>query len=144
LAAACGNASAPEALASGAMYAGNGNVQIHVGGGDDTLTGGPGHDQFIFDTALAGQVDKITNFHPNLDKVVLSEAAFAGIGPLGHPLAAADFHVGAHATTTSQYIIYNAHTGFLFYDPHDGSPQIHFATLASHPGLTHADFMVVA
>jgi hypothetical protein len=75
---------------------------------------------------------------------VLSETDFLGIAPINHRLAAADFHVGAHATTASQHIIYNPITGFLFYDP-DGSgamPQIHFATIGEH--LQHNDFFVIA
>src|SRR5262249_7846117 len=117
---------------------------IKLGGGSSTLTGGPGHDRFFFDSALAGQVDKITNFKHGLDKIVLSVSDFAGVGPVGGTLAAADFRVGQHAATTSQYIIYNPANGFVFYDPHDGSPQDHFATISPHLALTHSDFLVAA
>lgn len=74
------------------IIGGKGNVAIHVGGGNDTLTAGPGNDQFIFDSALTGQVDKITNFKHGPDKIVLSETDFAGLGPPGQ-LHAAHFHL---------------------------------------------------
>jgi hypothetical protein len=126
------------------VVGGKGKVFIHVGTGNDTLTAGPGHDNFIFDSGLAGQVDTITNFRHRVDKILLSETDFLGIGPINHRLAAADFHIGTHATTASQHIIYDPSTGFLYYDP-DGSgamPQIHFATIGTH--LQHNDLLVEA
>jgi hypothetical protein len=140
---------------SGPIFCGSGNdrviagkdkVAIHVGNGNSTLTGGPGHDQLIFDSALSGHVEKFTNFNVNRDKIELSAADFAGIGPIGHVLAAADFHVGAHATAHSQHIIYNPGNGFLYHDPDGSGPitAIHFATLSPHLALTHSDFLVTA
>ncbi len=126
------------------VIAGNGSVAIHVGSGDNTLTGGNGHDRFVFDSALSGQVDKINNFNPANDHIVLSASDFAGVGPIGHALAAADFHLGSHAQSASEFIVYNANNGFLFYDPHNGGPEIHFATLSPHLALTHANFLVEA
>jgi Ca2+-binding RTX toxin-like protein len=117
-------------------------VTIELGGGNDTVTGGPRADKFVFNTALAGQIEKITNLSPHLDKIVLSSSDFAGVGSVGGTLAAGDFHVGAHATTASQYIIYNPNDGYLFYDPHEGRPQVHFATISPHLALSHADFLV--
>jgi Ca2+-binding RTX toxin-like protein len=128
------------------IIAGNGNVKMHVGGGNSTFTAGPGHDSFIFDSFLFGQVEKITNFNPALDKIVLSEAHFPGVGPIGVPLPAADFHIGTHAVTGSQHIIYDANNGFLFFDP-DGTgmdPQVHFATVSPHLALSHIAFLVEA
>ena len=128
------------------IIAGNGNVKMHVGGGNSTFTAGPGHDSFIFDSFLFGQVEKITNFNPALDKIVLSEAHFPGVGPIGVPLPAADFHIGTHAVTGSQHIIYDANNGFLFFDP-DGTgmdPQVHFATVSPHLALNHIAFLVEA
>jgi Ca2+-binding RTX toxin-like protein len=124
------------------IIAGNGNVTIHVGSGSDTLTGGTGADHFVFDSPLMSQVETITNFKPGKDKIVLSKADFAGIGAAGHPLAAADFHVGPHATKPSQLIVYDPVHGFLFYEG-NGS-HVHFATIGAHLGLTHADFLVAA
>jgi Ca2+-binding RTX toxin-like protein len=140
---------------SGAIFCGNGynriiggtdNDQIHVGVGNAVLTGAAGADRFFFDHGLTGRVDRITDFTHGVDKIVLSEAGFAGIGTAGHPLAAADFHIGTHATTASQHIIYNPINGFLFYDP-DGNgaaPQTHFATVGALLPLTNHDVFVEA
>jgi len=131
------------------VAAGEGNVSIFIHGGNNTLAGepnGPSVDKYYFEAPLDGQVEHLVNFKHGVDKIVLSEADFAGIGPVGHPLARADFRVGTHATTASQHIIYDHQTGALFYDP-DGSgpiPEIQFATLSFHPTLTHADFLVEA
>jgi Ca2+-binding RTX toxin-like protein len=130
------------------IIAGNGNVKIHVGGGSDSITAGPGSDQFIFDSPLAGQVERITNFNPAADRIVLSQAFFPGIpgGLVGHVLPAADFHTGPAATTAIQHIIYDAANGFLFYDQDGkgGVPQVHFATLQPGLAMSHSDFLVIA
>ena len=128
------------------IIAGNGKVLIALGEGSDTVTAGPGHDQIRFDSALLGQIDKITNFHHAVDEIVLTEEDFTaiGTGAIGHLLAKADFHVGTQAVTASQYIIYDPHTGFLYYDSDGSGPalQKHFATLSAHLNLTHTDFLV--
>jgi Ca2+-binding RTX toxin-like protein len=130
------------------LISGNRKDQLDGGEGNDKLTGGRGADQFAFDTALNSvtNVDRITDFTPAVDKIVLSPSDFAGIGKIGGALVARDFHVGGHAAIHAQHIIYNANTGFLFYDP-DGSgstPQIHFATIGAHLPLHHTDFLVIA
>jgi Ca2+-binding RTX toxin-like protein len=130
------------------LIGGSHRDQLDGGDGNDKLTGGRGADQFVFDTVLnpATNVDRITDFKPRVDKMLLSEAEFAGIGKIGGALVARDFHVGGHATTHSQHIIYNGNTGFLFYDS-DGSgptPEIHFASIGAHLALHHNDFLVIA
>jgi hypothetical protein len=125
------------------IIAGNGNVKIDVGSGNNTIGGGPGQDKFIFDSLLGSQVDEITNFKHAVDKIVLSELFFANIGGLG-TLGASHFHVGAPVNGNAQ-IDYTPGNGFLYYDASGNmGPQLHFATLTSHPTLTHADFVVVA
>lgn len=120
---------------------------IHVGSGNDTLTGGAGADHFAFDSAILGQVDKITNFQHGIDKIVLSQDDFPNVGPPDATLAAQDFSAHAAAVTPDQHILYNKSNGFLYYDE-DGSgtadTPVHFATLANHPALSHADFLVEA
>jgi Ca2+-binding RTX toxin-like protein len=136
---------------SGAIFGGGGNdriiggkgtVSIHVGGGYDTLTAGPGHDRFIFDSSLMG-VEKITNFTPVLDKIVLSETYFPGLGPHG-TLTAGHFHVGP-TVPPNPHIIYTPGNGFLYYDA-DGTARgtTHFATLTTHPILHNTDFVLIA
>ncbi len=129
------------------LVGGSGADKLHGGGGNDLLTGGPGADRFFFDTALnaATNVDRITDFAPSQgDRIVLSETYFLGLGALG-TLAAGQFHTGAIALTANQHILYTPGNGFLYYDQDgDGTTYapIHFATLTTHPALTHADFIV--
>jgi Ca2+-binding RTX toxin-like protein len=139
---------------SGAIFGGSGDDRLiggavadrlHGGAGADTLSGGGGRDQFFFDTDIgpAFGVDRITDFASGIDKVILADVLFDRAGPDG-PLAAARFHIGPAAADAGDRIIYNANTGFLFYD-RDGigaAPQVHFATLAPHLLLHSSDFLV--
>lgn len=122
-----------------------GNDTLDGGPGLDTLTGGPGKDQFVFQSNLSPglNLDRITDFTVHVDKIVLDETVFQGIGHAG-PLAAGFFHVGAAARGANDHIIYNPNNGFLIYDAngnHAGG-AVHFATLAPHLALTHGDFLV--
>jgi Ca2+-binding RTX toxin-like protein len=122
---------------------------IHVGRGNATITGGTGAVRFVFDSGLAGQVTKITNFTlKDHDTIVLSERDFPKIGHLGK-LDTSHIDIGA-ATHSHPEIVYDQANGFLFYDS-NGSAHgglHHFATLTSHPILTvasiHASFVVEA
>jgi hypothetical protein len=124
------------------VIAGKGNVTIHVGNGDNTLTGGPGHDKFVFGTAL-GSIDTITNFKHGVDTVALSGAVFAGLGPHG-TLDGAHFHLGAPVNGHAQ-IDYFESTGVLEYCPNGSAgPAFHFATLTNHAHITTGDFSLIA
>ena len=79
----------------------------------------------------------------HVDKIVLEETSSRASVTRG-VLAAALFHVGAAAHDANDRIIYNPNNGFLIYDAngnHAGG-AVHFATLAPHLALTHADFLV--
>jgi Ca2+-binding RTX toxin-like protein len=121
-----------------------GNDVLNGLAGNDTLTGGGGADQFVFSTAIAGgnNVDTITDFTVNVDKIVLDHTIFTAIGATGG-LAAAAFTSGAE--TASSRIIYDANTGHLSYDA-DGSgatAAIQFATVSAHLNLTNQDFLII-
>src|SRR5262249_21741476 len=118
-----------------------------------TLTGGPGHDSFYFNETLSSlnlNIGTITDFNPLQDHIDLAYDIFnhtAGFGLL----PASEFHVGAHATTTSQRIIYNPANGYLYYDANGSSPggQELFAVLSDHAALaalhllpTAPDFLI--
>ena len=122
-----------------------GNDRLDGGFGLDTLTGGKGSDRFIFqdDLSPALNVDRITDFAVAVDKIVLEETVFRGIGHQG-VLAAGLFHVGAAAHDATDRIIYNPNNGFLTYDANGNhfGHAVHFATLAPHLALTHTDFLV--
>jgi Ca2+-binding RTX toxin-like protein len=127
------------------LVGGGGNDQLDGGSGNDTLTGGRGHDQLFFrsDISAGNNVDKITDFNVHADKIVLGDRVFPGIGHLG-VLPSGMFHIGAAAHDGNDHIIYNPSNGFLSYDANGNRPgsAVHFATLAPHLALTHADFLV--
>jgi Ca2+-binding RTX toxin-like protein len=128
------------------LIGGSGNDRLHGGDGNDTLTGGAGADRFYFDSALnaSTNVDRITDFTPGLDKIVLSETYFSNIGPHG-TLGLAHFHVGA-AVHAAAAIVYDAATGALSYDANGNAPggMTQFATLAANLTLHNTDFIVAA
>ena len=115
--------------------------------GNDKLIAGPHTDKFVFDTTLnaATNVDRVKHFDPGTDKLLLSKAIFTALGGLG-TLTGAEFHKGAAAHDGDDHIIYNKHTGALFYDPDGtgGSPQVQFAKLDKGLHLHAGDFVVIA
>jgi hypothetical protein len=124
------------------VIGGNGSVKIHVGDGHNTLSCGTGQDQFIFDAPL-GSVETITNFKHGIDKIVLSEAVFAGLGPHG-TLHAAHFHLGGPVNGEAQ-IDYIKLTDTLEYCPNgNAGPVFQFALLTNHPHITAGDFILIA
>ncbi|HVV94935.1 MAG TPA: hypothetical protein VHD15_16100 [Hyphomicrobiales bacterium] len=131
---------------TGAEAPAAGTAHLHAAAAAEAIDSGAGTDTFVFDTKpIAANADTIENFTPGTGHIVLDPAAFAGIGAAG-PLAAAYFVADPHgvAHTAAQHIVYDTTTGALSYDP-DGSggeAAIHFATLAGHPHLVAADFLV--
>jgi hypothetical protein len=127
------------------VVTGKSSIHVHVGTGNDTLTAGTGHDQFIFDSGLAGQVETIRNFTHGLDKIVLSLSDFPTLGAPGSQLDPAHFDIG-HATKPNPEIVYDQANGFLFYDANGKAAGglVHFATLVGHPAISHADFLLEA
>jgi Ca2+-binding RTX toxin-like protein len=123
---------------------GAGNDIVSGRGGGDTLTGGSGGDQFNFDSALAGDVDTITDFSTAYDVIALDGEIFAGIAQAG-PLGAGAFRAGTAAADAGDRIIYDSASGRIFYDA-DGNGSgaaILFAKVDVGTGLTHADFLVI-
>lgn len=113
--------------------------------GNDILTGGGGHDLFRFDTKLgSGNVDTITDFTINEDKIQLDDAIFKAVGS---SLTSSEFVANASGTAQSslQHIIYDTTDGHLYYDA-DGSgaqARVHFASLSGGLPLDHLDFLVI-
>jgi hypothetical protein len=132
------------------IIVGEAGTIVNLGGGSSVVTGSPGGDnEYFFNAAPGGYIDRITNFgHGHFNAISLWTGAFPELAAPGATAAfrlpAADFHVGPQATTASQHIIYNPQNGFLYYD-HDGNgplAEIHFATLGPHLHLTNHDFLV--
>jgi Ca2+-binding RTX toxin-like protein len=126
------------------IIAGKGNVSITVGYGNDSITAGPGHDRFIFNSPIAGQIEKIGNFKHGLDKIVLSETDFHGLGPLG-TLTTAHFHLNAPVNGHAQIDYFG--TGYLEYCPNgNAGPAYIFAWIANHASaiVSASDFHLIA
>jgi serralysin len=131
------------------LFRGNGGADTLTGGtGNDKLTGGGGADSFRFTGALgSSNVDTITDFEHDIDKLALDDTFFAAIGA---SLSTAEFYAAAGATDshdTTDHIIYNLTTGRLYFDLDSQggvAPPIHFATLSNKPQTLDAgDFLIV-
>jgi Ca2+-binding RTX toxin-like protein len=124
---------------------GAGNDLLSGGAGKDKMTGGSGVDAFRFNTALAASnVDTITDFKINTDKIQIDDAIFAAVGT---SLTADEFVANASGTAKNgaQHILYDTTDGRLFYDPDGNGAQarVHFATLKAGLALDHLDFVVI-
>jgi serralysin len=127
------------------ILGGAGNDTLIGGAGIDSLSGGIGSDRFVFKYADEG-IDRITDFSPVDDTIVVSSSGFGGILTANTALTSAQFLIGSAATNTSQRFIYNNSTGSLLFDE-DGTgliPSVSIATLNTGLGLTltNADIFV--
>ncbi len=128
------------------LNGGNGADVLYGGSGNDTLTGGAGSDTFAFTTPLHGSrnVDTITDFISEVDKIELSSAIFTQMDFLNEPTTDAFFQLGATAQDANDRILYDQAVGSLYYDA-DGTgaiAAIRFAVLSSLPTLHYNDFIV--
>lgn len=116
------------------------------GGGDaDILTGGIGRDYFVFTTRASGShADRITDFRPFDDTIMLDNRVFTGVGRDGW-LTSRAFTIGSAAKDASDRIIYNKKTGALLYDADGigGIAAVKFAQLSSGLDVTRSDFFVL-
>ena len=119
--------------------------RLNGAGGSDTLAGLGGADSFVFSAALGpANIDRITDFQPGQDKILLSDNVFVGL-TIG-ALAAGAFHtnLSGMAADTGDRIIYETDTGRLFFD-RDGTGAggfVLFAHLQPGLALTQNDFAV--
>lgn len=124
---------------------GKGGDDTLIGGrGDDRLTGGDGADSFVFDTKRG--TDTITDFDPDIDKIVLDASTFTKLDGEGNGvLDRAQFKIAARAEDSDDYIMYKWKTGELFYDA-DGrgsGDAIQIAQLGERLALSHDDFLII-
>ncbi|BAY21903.1 5'-nucleotidase/2',3'-cyclic phosphodiesterase [Calothrix sp. NIES-2100] len=127
------------------LLGGNGNDLLVGGKGKDTLTGGSGSDRFYLTGNSIGEYDKITDFKPKVDTILISKSEFGLSQALGI-LDTSLFRLGTKATTSSDRFIYNKNTGNLFFDV-DGTgstAQIQIAQLTNNVALTSSDITVIA
>lgn len=126
------------------LFGGFGDDLLDGGRGRDRLKGGEGDDIFRFAAPLHRKhLDEIVDFTPGEDLIALKASRFAAVGDA---LDAAEFHIGASATTASHRIIYNPANGRLTYDSNGNAPggDLRFAKLAAGLDLSHDDFVVTA
>ncbi|MEO6360329.1 MAG: calcium-binding protein [Sphingomicrobium sp.] len=131
---------------------GSGGIDTIFGkGGSDIITGGAGKDKFVFDTALDGSIDQITDFSTVDDHIYLDNAIFTklGSGSWSSPKYLSSSFIedgaGAKADDANDYILYDSNTGILSYDA-DGNgagAPIAFAHLTAGLNLSHYDFYVI-
>ncbi|MCU0533641.1 MAG: calcium-binding protein [Hydrococcus sp. Prado102] len=125
------------------LSSGTGNDVLVGGIGTDTLTGGMGADRFTFNSRN-DRGDRITDFIPVDDTIVVSAAGFGGGLKAGGVLEASQFVLGTAAGDANDRFIYNRTDGALLFDI-DGtgaSASIRLATLSNLPTLTHADIAI--
>jgi Ca2+-binding RTX toxin-like protein len=112
--------------------------------GNDTLTGGAGSDRFVFQSRNQ-RVDRITDFNPVNDFILVSARGFGGGLVGGRALASSQFRLGSVALDGDDRFIYNQTSGALFFDA-DGNgtafARVAIASLTSGVALTSADIFV--
>lgn len=126
------------------LYGNAGANVLNGGGGADAMNGYGGADRFTFTTALgSGNIDRIGDFAPGSDKIVLGNAVFTGL--VAGALAPGAFHVGAGAADAGDRIVYNPLTGALLFDADGlgGAVATAFATLRPNLALAATDFLVI-
>lgn len=123
------------------LHGDGGTDTLHGGTGVDAMFGGGGADKFVFDTALGvGNIDMIGDLSRSQgDKIVLSAAVFAEIGP---SLEKKEFALGNKAKDKNDYIIANQKKGTIAYDEDGkgGAKAVVFATVEKGLKLAHTDF----
>ena len=128
--------------AANTLNGGAGNDTLIGGLGSDTLTGGSGQDHFVFDTALNGDVDTITDFSVGSDHLVLSSAIFGQLDLSDSSLLV----FGDAQEQASSRFVYDSSNQTLAYDA-DGSgsaASVVFAHLSLDAAATAANIFVVA
>ncbi|MGX2949942.1 Ig-like domain-containing protein, partial [Ursidibacter sp. B-7004-1] len=103
-----------------------------IGGlGIDTLTGGAGKDTFVFESALNGKADIITDFVSGEDKIQLSKAIFTALN--------------TELSNLNDHLFYDQASGELRYNGENTGVDnaIHFATIAGLQQLEATQFTLV-
>jgi hypothetical protein len=122
---------------------GRGNDEIDGGAGKDVVVGGKNSDSFVFSTTLdpGDNVDKIKDFKPGADTIVLANAIFTALAP--GELKGKYFAVGEKAKDGNDHLIYD--DGKLSYDADGkgGEKAILFAKLKGAPDIDAGDFVIV-
>ncbi len=123
-----------------------GNDSLYGGDGNDTMYGEKGADKYFFDTVLNSKtnVDTITEF-TSVDEIHLSREIFTKAGAIG-TLSSAAFVANntGKAADTSDRIIYEKDTGYIYYDADGlgGQDATLFAKTVTNLPIGNADFLI--
>jgi Ca2+-binding RTX toxin-like protein len=124
---------------------GKDNDTIDGGDGKDVLVGGKNSDSFVFSTALdpKDNVDKIKDFKPGIDAIILTSTVFTALG-FGK-LKGKFFEIGEKAKDGNDHVIYDDKSGLLSYDADGlgGMKAVAFAKLKGSPDIGADDFLVL-
>jgi transcription termination factor NusB len=126
------------------LFGEGGNDTLIGGKGTDTLTGGEGHDSFRFNQLHHGG-DRITDFAPEDDQILIRAAGFGSGLVAGTPISPEQFSFGMAAADGKDRWIYNNLSGELFFD-RDGNgcqAQVLVAVLSGAPNLNYTNIVVV-
>jgi Ca2+-binding RTX toxin-like protein len=139
-----GNDAMYGAIGNDLMYGQDGSDRIYGGLGSDTLVGGAGFDRFAIYSPGEG-IDRIVDFAPVFDTMLVSASGFGGGLTAGGYLNASSFHLGASAVDASDRFIYNANNGALYFDVDGigGATQLQIAKLNPGLSMTHTDIYVI-
>ena len=130
------------------LSGGAGNDTLTGGLGNDTLTGGADQDYLVFDSEPGiGNIDTVVGFVSGVDKLVLENSVFVGLGSPG-ALDESMLLIGAgltEAEDAGERLIYNTVNGALFYDVDglNGAAALQIATLTGAPTITYTDFLIL-
>jgi VCBS repeat-containing protein len=130
------------------LSGGAGNDTLTGGLGNDTLTGGADQDYLVFDSEPGiGNIDTVVGFVSGVDKLVLENSVFVGLGSPG-ALDESMLLIGAgltEAEDAGDRLIYNTVNGALFYDVDglNGAAALQIATLTGAPTITYTDFLIL-
>lgn len=128
-------------LGKDVLEAGNGNDVLAGGEHRDKLKGGGGADQFVFREMGKANADKLVDFKPGNDHLVLDSDIFTGIGST---LGREQFEVGNKPDDTNDRVVYDRDKGRLYFDGDGagGDSQVLFAKVEPGLKLGVGDFVI--
>jgi Ca2+-binding RTX toxin-like protein len=126
------------------LAGGSGNDRLIGENEFDTLQGGDGSDEYVFQDIL-DKPHRILNFEIGVDKILINKLGF-NLDLTRGALAKENFVVGSAAQDRNDRFIYNPRTGDLSYDA-DGSRSDGAVTFATfffeRPSLSAANLKII-
>jgi Ca2+-binding RTX toxin-like protein len=127
------------------MEAGALSTDFHGGAGSDVLKGGSGVDRFFFDSEMrSGDVDVISNFTLEQDKIVLDHDIFKSLNA-GSTLNPGMLAAGKVAQDANDHVLFDVGSGGLYYDAdgRGGADAILIAKIDAVSMLSASNFIVI-